>query len=168
MLTKYYRGLEFSCLQDTGNPDVARDITQEAYARVLTMMAAGESIRNPFLLLHKIARNLVVDRYRHGETGGDFFGQEMLEKHPQGRVSAQTQPEAVYETREILAACAKVIAALPPRCREAFKLHVFEGASNIDIARRMGISVSMVEKYLMRGRAACDACRKGRKAPVSS
>jgi RNA polymerase sigma-70 factor (ECF subfamily) len=177
MLTKYYKGIEKFCFRDTRNADAALDITQEAYARVLAMQAAGKIIHSPSRLLRAIARNLIVDRRRQGAADSNFFRPEEPEESPEavdeakearGRVHeieeipapAHLQPEAVYAANEAVDAYSKAIASLPPHCREAFRLHVTEGFSDGEIARSLGISVSMVEKYLIRGRAVCKACRQ--------
>jgi RNA polymerase sigma-70 factor (ECF subfamily) len=50
--------------------------------------------------------------------------------------------------RQNLAAAAATIRALPPRCRDAFLLNRFESLTYRQIAARLGVSVSMVEKYV--------------------
>ena len=53
----------------------------------------------------------------------------------------------------------RVIAALRPRTREAFLLYRFDACSHVQIAQRMGVSVSMVEKHVSSAMAALQAAR---------
>ena len=52
------------------------------------------------------------------------------------------------------------INALPPRCREAFRMYLFDEITNKQIAERMGVSLGMVDQYIKRGKLACQARRK--------
>ncbi|MDR2451007.1 MAG: sigma-70 family RNA polymerase sigma factor [Candidatus Accumulibacter sp.] len=84
---------------------------------------------------------------------------EAQEERFYGMAPAHLQPEAVHAAKEIFQVYRRAIDTLPPRCREAFALHVFEELSNAEIASRMGVSLSMIEKYLARGKATCKLCR---------
>ena len=59
----------------------------------------------------------------------------------------------------LLAALLAAIGDLPVRCREAFILHKFDGLSQAEVARQMGISVTMVERHIKLGMLACRACQ---------
>jgi len=50
--------------------------------------------------------------------------------------------------REQLDQALDVIRSLPPRTRDAFLLHRFEDLTYRQIADRLGVSVSMIEKHL--------------------
>ena len=50
--------------------------------------------------------------------------------------------------RQELRAVLKDIDALPPKTRDIFRLHKLEGLSQTEVARRLDISISSVEKHL--------------------
>ncbi|MFP4166278.1 MAG: sigma-70 family RNA polymerase sigma factor [Opitutales bacterium] len=57
-------------------------------------------------------------------------------------------PAEALDTREAYGLLREAIRELPERCREAFVLHRFEGLRHRDIAKRLGISQSTVEKHI--------------------
>lgn len=134
--------------------DVAADLAQESYARVLAMQQAGESIREPGALLRQVALNTRIDWERRASIRQHDDIHDLLEadqpRSPQG-----LQPEEAYASSQTVQAYLSTIEALPPRCCEAFCLYLFEDISNQEIADRMGVSVSMVDRYIKRGKLAC-------------
>jgi RNA polymerase sigma factor (sigma-70 family) len=52
--------------------------------------------------------------------------------------------------RESVEQVAKALDELPERVRVAFALHRFEGLKHPAIAERLGVSVSAVEKYVIK------------------
>ena len=49
----------------------------------------------------------------------------------------------------------RAVNGLPPKCRDVFVLRMIEGLSQREIAERLGITVSTVEKHLARGLRHC-------------
>jgi RNA polymerase sigma-70 factor (ECF subfamily) len=45
---------------------------------------------------------------------------------------------------------ARVLAELPPKCRQAFVLNRIEGWTQAEVATCMGLSKNMIERYVMR------------------
>jgi RNA polymerase sigma factor (sigma-70 family) len=58
--------------------------------------------------------------------------------------------ERVLEDRQALDAFLAVLAEMPPKRRMVFTLHRFMGLSYSAIAMRLGISVGVVEKHMMK------------------
>lgn len=165
MLTRYYRELLNFLTGKVADRATAADLAQESYARVLAAESGGSKAADTRALLYQTARNLVIDHYRHqgvrasvGMAGGD--AQQPAEVDAQ-LGPAGLEPEAALASKQGVAALVAAIGALPPRCREAFLLHRFEGLSYAQIAAQMGISVKMVEQHL---KNALDACERSRRA----
>jgi RNA polymerase sigma-70 factor (ECF subfamily) len=141
----------------TGNTDVAADLTQASFERVLAHAAQAE-VRSPRGLLFQTARHLLIDASRRDALAAREVLATVAERRAveEGLVSTRT-PEQDAISRDLLARIGAAIDALPPRCREVFVLHRIHGLSHAEVARQLGISRSAVEKHVMRGLHACRA-----------
>lgn len=168
LLERYYRELLNFLHRQVNDRDTAADLAQESYARVLAVQHAGRSILDVRALLYRTARNLLVDRHRRAEVRR-HDSLDAIPEEEQPAAPLHLQPEGALASQQVLRAYVDAIEGLPPRCREAFVLHVFDELTHAQVARRMGISVSMVEKHVVRGMLACKHCErqlKGRDDPA--
>jgi RNA polymerase sigma factor (sigma-70 family) len=129
-----------------GLPDCHVDeIVQEAYAR---LWAAGtERIVNPRAYFFVTARHVVSEVLRRLrvvsiETIADIDSLNIADEDVgvERRISGREEIERVQH----------MLAKLPPKCREAFELRKFAELSQKEIARRMQLSESTVEKHLVK------------------
>lgn len=123
----------------------AQDLAQEVYLRILRHNDA-QSIRNPELYLYTVANNLVKEhtvverRLNNTDDVNESDIQEQLAELPHFEHTLDRQ-ECVKRLRSALA-------ELPPKCRAAVVLQYQEGMTYGEIGRKLGISSSMVKKYL--------------------
>lgn len=157
MLERFYRELLNFLHRQVNDRDTAADLAQESYARVLAVQHAGRPVLDVRALLYSTARNLVTDQYRRAEVRR-HESLDAIDEPDQPLAPRHLQPDEVLGSRQAIAAYAHAIDNLPPRCREAFVLHLIDGLPQAEVARRMGISVSMVEKHVVRGMLACRQC----------
>lgn len=156
---RYYRELLNFIARKVNDRDAAADLAQESYARVIAMQRSGELVADPRALLYRVARNLLIDNHRRANVREHEDLAAVAEpEHLQAPV--HEQPEQAYVSAQALEAYAAAIESLPPRAREAFILHVFEELPQAEVAKRMGISRSMVEKHIVRGMLACRQCAR--------
>lgn len=128
------------------------DLAQETFLRAFA--EGGGQVNNPRAFLYRIARNLALnerDRMSHRVTTS-------MEDFPDPAVlgaSDQVSVEETVEGRRKMAIFAEAISALPPQCRQVFILRKIHGLSQKEVALRLGLSVSTVEKHLASGLVKC-------------
>ncbi len=127
-----------------GHAADGEDIVQDACMRLLARHQSVP-IEHPLRYLFQVARNLLIDRRRAQARAGKWFDDGV---DPEAVGADPLDPERILAGKQKLDVVIEAIEALPPRCREAFDLHRFEGLSYAVVARRMGISTSMVEKHI--------------------
>jgi RNA polymerase sigma factor (sigma-70 family) len=127
-----------------GSDDEARDVAQETFLR-LTQAATSEAIENPRAFLFQAAANLAIDRQRRAQRWRMVEADETTLDQP-GTVT----PERIVAARQALRDVERLIAELPPTCRTVFLLLRTEDLGYTEIARRLGISESMVRKHAAR------------------
>lgn len=157
---RYYRELLSFLSGKVADRSMAADLAQESYARVYAAQLSGAGVANPRALLYRVARNLVIDHYRHAEvrTGVELPAGEAQTEADQAHGPRHLEPEVAAASQQGVQALAQTIDGLPPRCREAFMLNRIEGHSYAEVAARMGISVKAVEQHLKLALDACDRC----------
>ncbi len=131
-----------------GSDAEAEDLTQEVFLRLLRRPDATE-IDNPEAFLFRMAVNLLRDRARRGRTFA-AHETELVARHE--RVEGLS-PERVLEGRQSLTQAMRILGELDERVRDAFILHRLEGLKYAEIAELFGVSVSSVEKYVIKALA---------------
>ena len=122
----------------------AAEIAQEAWLR-MHRLEHPEELSNPKAYLFQMASNIAVDRARRHALELRVCRDEFATLD-EGLPSAE-RAVAAEESIDLIRAALR---DLPADCRQAFVLHRGRDMSYPDIARQMGVSTSMVEKYIAR------------------
>lgn len=127
------------------NPEEADDLVQEVFAR-LAAQGDADRVENPQAYIFQMAANLLRDRARRESTRAAA----MRELVGQSQDSfEEISPERVLQGRQGLADLNRALTELPERTRVIFVLQRFEELKYSEIAQRLDISVSSVEKHMM-------------------
>jgi RNA polymerase sigma-70 factor (ECF subfamily) len=127
----------------------AEDLTQEVFVRLMSCTVARQTADS---LVFTIASNLLRDRRRR-QTTRYFDAHDSLDD-PKAKTSValveEIGPERVLLARESLAATMGALNELDERTRDIFVLFRLENMLQRDIAALFGISVSAVEKQIVK------------------
>lgn len=150
--TCYYQDLVRYVARRSRSPEDCCDIVQDTFLRLMKL-PNPRSIRVPKSFLYRMAHNLLVDKARKRQVRERYVEQCNVQASDERH--AEVSPhEAVIEAERRLELKA-AIEALPNRCRECFILHLYGKLPHAEIADRLGISKSGVEKHLARAMSAC-------------
>lgn len=128
------------------NPADVDDAVQDVWLRAHGHLASGE-VLNAQAYLFQTAQSVLQDRARRAATRQQGR-HETLEDHHHP-VEGIT-PDRVLMGKDAVARVVARLAELPERTRDVFVLHRFEGISYGEIAKAHAISVSAVEKHIMK------------------
>jgi RNA polymerase sigma-70 factor (ECF subfamily) len=124
----------------------ARDLAQEVYLR-LARAGGEDTVENPRALLFRIAANLATDHVRVQGRRAELLQEANAMLWDQ---EDEISPERQILARDELARIGAALASLPERTRHVFYLNRFEGVAQSEIACRLGISRTSVEKHMRR------------------
>lgn len=130
------------------DPDLAMDITQEAFLRLWKQWESGEDIQNPRAWLLRVARNLAEDYAKSAFRRNGTQPPEMLN----GVRSSQPMPVETLEREELFAQLRIVLEELAPSDREILTLRYALDYDANTIAERLDIAVTAVHMRLSRAR----------------
>lgn len=131
----------------------AEDLVQEIYLKIATH-GEQEEIRSPGAYLYRLGSNLMLDRLRHQRSRAardNAWRQHQTTIAPSGEaVYDAMSAEEALAARDRLRRLCIALEQLPENVQRTFRLHKFEGLSHSEVAAKLGVSRSLVEKHMMR------------------
>lgn len=135
------------------NTQDIEDVAQEAFLRAFSAERDQVDIKQPKSFLFRIAKNVAVSELRlKSRQITDYIEDQASSDVLLGEWTTEDEVQA----RQKLGIHCDAVATLAPKCRQAYIMRKVYGMPHKEIAQRMGIAVSTVEKHLMRGVELCD------------
>ncbi len=128
-----------------GGIEEAEDIVQDVFLRLLQNS-------NPIMettlqaLAYTIARNLITDHYRRKQWAMRH-GMQPIDCRQQATTTADeaARPLSVKEVTEFLE---RGLLRIPEKCRELYRMHIYDGMQVSDISQQTGENYKSVEYHL--------------------
>lgn len=163
LVTRYEDQVFDLALDILGDSDAADSAQQETFIKVFNALARYRPEFEFGAWLHRIARNVALDKVKDYARRPIPFGSSFLADTPdpyrplQPLQVADKAPNPLQQaiTKEQVDRIKQMLTTLNPRHREALLMHL-EGAPHAEIATRMGVPVNTVNSYILRGRKRLD------------
>lgn len=142
-IVSQHRGPLLRFFQRRVGAEDADDLVQDVFSRLARQDLT--TITNPQGYVFQIAANVLRDKARRANVRG------ILTQVPDGfdiEDEAGFSPERILQSREALQLMIAALYELPDTTRQVFSLYHFEEVTQVQIARRMGLSLSTVEKQM--------------------
>jgi RNA polymerase sigma-70 factor (ECF subfamily) len=140
---EYNRDLYRFALRLIGNADEAEDLVQAVFVAIWQNHATWSVTHSLRVYLYAAVRNRAVQQFRNASRRRGHQA-EVLRFSTSSVSEVFLGPDARVQQAEFSAALEAAIAALPPRCREAFLLTREHGMTYNEAAATMGISPKTV------------------------
>ncbi len=122
----------------------AEDLVQEAVLRLYVYTQSGEAVKNPEAFVRRVAFNLAVDGHRSAHL--DRYVADPLETLD--LADLDPSPDEVLEAEQRLIHMGDTLDRAGRRTREVFFMHRLQGFNHAEIAAKLRISKSAVEKHI--------------------
>jgi RNA polymerase sigma-70 factor (ECF subfamily) len=126
-------------------PEDAEDLVQEAVLRLHIYTRGGGEVRDTEGFVARTAVNLAIDARRHAHT--DLYAPTPVEKLT-AIIDTKPLPDEVLAAKERLTNMRKALDRVSVRTREVFFMHRLQGFSHAEIAERLGVTKSAIEKHV--------------------
>ena len=136
-----------------GSRELAEDALQETWLRLASMEEATSPILDRQAFILRVAGNIAIDLVRREQRHSSrcISDDELLE----AVADSYPSPEAFAIDRDQLRFLALALAELPSKPRSALLMNRCDGLPHSAIARKLGVSESMVARYLSQSLRYC-------------
>lgn len=146
--SEFRGGLRAFLARRLRDPDDVEDLLQEVFLRIHRAGGSPLDAERLPAWLYRTTRNVLIDFYRSRAAAGRHLTRGVAIEPAEAVGGADAAQD-----EEALAAClAPLVERLPEPYREAIRLTAIGGASQVEVARRIGVSTSGMKSRVQRGR----------------
>lgn len=136
----------------TGDAERAADVVQDTYVRLATAPQPSGGIENSRAYIFRVAGNLAIDTLRkESRIDSRSATMDRTDAIPDPLAS----PERTLLAKERLELLDEALAGMPPKVRRALLMSRVKHLTFARIAAELGVSESMVAKYVAQALRAC-------------
>lgn len=133
----------------------AEDVVQAAFARFAQLAEADKAeVENVRAFLYRTVNNASIDQLRRNQVRRSFA--QSLEGDPEREID-NAGPERIAVGRQLLGVISRTLWKMPHKRRRLLLMNRVDGLSYAEIARREGLSATVVKKHVAKALAACQA-----------
>lgn len=144
VVTRFHSNLQGFFRKRVANEAVADDLLQEVWIKVAKKLSVLPAVERTDAWLYQIARNVLTDFYRRQKETAEL--PDELPAEPD-ETSVQTLRE------ELNSYIQEVVDSLDEPGRTALRMTLYDGLSQVELARHLGLSVSAAKSRVQRARA---------------
>ncbi|WP_343576016.1 sigma-70 family RNA polymerase sigma factor [Pseudomonas sp.] len=134
-----------------GDNQRAADVAQDTWLRLADQPAEAE-VQDPRAYLFRVAGNIAIDNLRREGRLAELHVDETAANDLSDPASTLEHRLLAHEALEHLDAA---LDQLPPNVRQALLMNRLDGLTHSQIARHLGVSESMVGKYIVQAMRHC-------------
>lgn len=143
----FYKALTLISLQVVADEDVAEDVVQDFFTRLLEQQPMFENVAHLKAYFYNGVRNLSISHQRHEKVKDNYTDQVKQD----ALFQLDSNEEEPFFTEEIYRQLFLAIDHLPRRQREIFLL-AMQGKTNAEIAGELGLALETVKTLKKRGK----------------
>lgn len=151
----YEQLLRFLTRKLNGDSDRAADVVQDTYLRLAKTPDSDDQIDNPRAYIYRVAGNLAIDQIRSDRRQNAHQDNDLGDTGVADISDPKPGPENIFLSREQITLLDQALNELPANARAALLMFRVEGLSHNEIAEKLGVSNSMVAKYIGRALKHC-------------
>ena len=147
----YPRLKKFACYI-LGDEDEAKDMVQDVFVHTWNHFEQLENLENLSPYLFTLLKNKCLNILKHQAVKLKYqYHQAFFESEELYHISFGETGGFISMEEELHKAVESLIENMPPKCGQVFRLKWVEGMKHREIADRLSISMTMVDKHLAKG-----------------
>jgi len=140
------------------------DVAQEAFLLAYSAERRKEIVQ-PKSYLFRIAKHVAISKMRQKSHQVTDYIEDLVQSDI---ISTNASAEDELSAQQTLGLHCEAVAALSPQVRRVYLMRKVYGMSYKEIAAKLGIAVSTVEKHLIKGLTLCDQYVREKENPSVS